>query len=242
MGPWVAFDEVGSTQDIAEAFVRGEAEGPLPGVIFAKNQTKGRGRYERAWFSEPSESLTMSLVLPGYANHPYPWLLGMAVAVAVAGIVHCQVQWPNDLVIERRKVGGILTSYVESKELGNIPIVGLGLNLNQSEFPTEISSFATSVFLEHGHLTDAEQLAKQIIDRLASIPEPTDWTDIAAVWALFDDTPGKRYKLQNGETAVAIAVGPDGQLLCAVDGETQTVMVGDAIFGAMPPRLAPKKL
>jgi hypothetical protein len=48
---------------------------------------------------------------------------------------------------------------------------------------------------------------------------------------LFDATPGKKYKLSSGEEAIAIGIGPDGELICSVDGETQTVLAADAIFG-----------
>ncbi len=233
-GPWVAFDEVRSTQDVGEAWVQGEIEGPLPGVIYAHEQTHGRGRFDRVWLSQPGDSLTMSLIFKDYANHPRPWLIGMAVALAAAGCLHCQVQWPNDLVIQKRKLAGILTNVVDSPTLGLVPVVGVGINLNQKSFPAEIASFATSFYVERGHVSDPETVAKDIIARLANLPEPNEWSDLADVWALFDDTPGKRYVLPTGEAAVAIAVGPDGQLLCAVEGETRQVMAADAFF--LPPR------
>lgn len=231
-GPWLTLEETPSTQTLAELWLKGEVEGEVPGVLFALHQSEGRGRYGRTWLSERGDSLTMSLVFQAYANHPKPWLVGMAVSLAVAGAIHSQVQWPNDLVCQKKKVGGILSTLIESPQWGKVPVVGVGVNLNQRSLDPEIAAFATSLRLEHGQQYDPLKVAQDIVSRIQSIPEPDSWESLRPVWDLFDDTPGKRYMLRTGEMAVAIAVGTDGQLLCAVDGETQVVLAADAFFGS----------
>jgi BirA family transcriptional regulator, biotin operon repressor / biotin---[acetyl-CoA-carboxylase] ligase len=171
------------------------------------------------------------VVFPAYADHPRPYLVGMAVALAAAGSIHCELRWPNDLILGARKVGGILTELITDPQGRSVPIVGVGVNLNQKTFPEEIAPIATSKALYDGGMYDPEHVARTIVDRLALLPEPSNWSDLAPVWSLFDNTPGKIYKLPDGKEATALGVGPQGELLCAVNGESTTVLAADALFG-----------
>lgn len=226
-GEWVDVEETPSTQDLArQALLDPNSR---VGVIFARNQTAGRGRFDRPWFSAPGESLTMSLIFRAYANHPRPWLVAMGVAAAAAGAVHCRLRWPNDLYLDGKKLGGVLSELLPDESGRTIPVVGLGVNISTTDFPPEIASNATSLAMHRPALYDARVIAHQVLERLETIPEPTHFEDIQPIWTLFDDTPGKQYKLISGETAVAIGVGPEGELVCAVDGETTMVMAAEAL-------------
>lgn len=222
-------DQVDSTQlEMGRRLLSG---GPVPRAILALDQTKGKGRFGRQWISRPGDSLTMSLALTDDHDHPAPWFLGMAIACVAAGALHAQLQWPNDLVIRGRKVGGILTELLPDSEGRRIPVVGIGLNLNQSEFPEEIKSRATSVLIERGHTMKVYDVASDLIGRLATMPDTRNWSELRPIWMMFDNTPGKPYRLPNGSEVVAIGLGPGGELVAAVDGETVTVLAADAIFG-----------
>lgn len=235
-GPWLELEEVDSTQGAAaEALLSVET---VPGVVLAHNQTAGKGRFDRTWHSDPDDSLTMSLIFQSYAQHPKPYLIGMAAACAAAGALHCDVRWPNDLTINGKKVGGILTELLPDKAGNRVPVVGIGINLNQTEFPADLGGKATSLHIETVQPYDLMKMAASIIQRFALLPEPTDWTDLEPVWRLFDATPGKPYRLANGETATAIGVGPEGRLLCSVRGESSSVLAADAIFGPLPEPLS----
>ena len=225
---WLLLDEVESTQQVAVIALKDNAPS---GVVFAKHQTKGTGRFGRAWFSEEGDSLTMTLILRSYPNHPKPYLLGMAVAAAAAGVVHCRLQWPNDLTIRGRKLGGILTELYPDEEARLVALVGVGINLNQKEFPADIAHRATSLHLEHGKQYDPLEVARQIVERIESLPEPNAWSDLAPVWSLYDRTPGKKYRLPDGQEATAIAVGSSGELLCSINGESHSLLAADAVFG-----------
>jgi len=225
---WIEVDETESTQALAAAALQ---SGKPTGVILAHNQTQGRGRFGRVWVSQRGDSLTYSLLFHDYADLSHPYLVGMAVAVAAAGALHCQLQWPNDLVIGGKKVGGILTELMLDRDGARVPVVGVGINLNQAEFPSEIAHRATSLHLAHGGHYDAKEVALRILSRLQSLPEPTSWSSLAPIWMLFDATPGKRYRVPTGEEAIALGIGPEGQLLCSVDGESQSVMAAEALFG-----------
>jgi len=227
-GHWHDFDEVLSTQDLAANGVK-EGRG---GVYFARNQTLGRGRFGREWISGPGDSLTMSMAFLSYANHPKPYLVGMTVAVAAAGVLHCELAWPNDLVADGGKLGGILTELVLDDQNQRIPIVGIGINLNQQSFPPEIAGIATSLALYNGGHYDPREVAESLVDRLARMPEPSSWAELAPAWDLFDRTPGKHYKTADGSEGVALGIGPEGQLLCSIRGETTAILAADALFGS----------
>lgn len=227
LGPILTFDELPSTQDKAAELLK---SGENVGVVFARHQSKGRGRFDRSWHSQPGESMTASFVFDQYADHPAPWLVGMTMALVVAGAFRTQVQWPNDIVLNKRKMGGILTELHRKPNGSLVPVIGVGLNLNQPKFPEDIEETATSLFRERDILTDPEQAVNLILETCAGAPEPDSWADLEPAWMLFDDTPGKTYKLPDGDPAVALGLGPDGQLVCSVHGETQSVLVADALF------------
>jgi BirA family biotin operon repressor/biotin-[acetyl-CoA-carboxylase] ligase len=225
------FEEVLSTQDLAANEVK-EGQG---GVFFASHQTLGRGRFGREWVSAGGDSLSMSMAFTAYADHPRPYLVGMTVAVAAAAVLHCELAWPNDLIAGGRKLGGILTEMVSDDQGRRIPVVGIGINLNQTQFPPEIAEIAESLARYSGGSYVPLKIAEAIVERLALMPEPDHWSDLAPVWNLFDHTPGKRYQIAEGVEATALGIGPEGQLMCSVNGETTSVMAADAIFGPASP-------
>jgi BirA family biotin operon repressor/biotin-[acetyl-CoA-carboxylase] ligase len=173
----------------------------------------------------------MSLVYRSYSEHREPWLIGMAVAIAVARATRARLQWPNDVVFDRRKLAGVLTELLPAGPDKKVPVIGVGVNLNQASFPDEIAGSATSMFATTGVRHDARTLAHQIVGEIAGIPEPDDWRAIAADWAALDDSPGKSYRLATGETAVARRIGEQGALVCTVGGVERKVMAADSILG-----------
>lgn len=220
---------VDSTQDeIRRRLVSG---GSIPDALLTLDQTKGRGRFGREWISTPGDSLTVSFVMKEHVGHPKPWLLGFSMGLAIAGALHTKMQWPNDLTINRRKVGGILTELIPMPDGSQMPVIGVGINLNQMVFPPEIEERATSILRERGVRWSPEDAVQAIIERCADMPDGRSWDELLPIWSLFDDTPGKPYLLSTGETAVSLGIGPEGELICAVDGETRSVLAADAIFG-----------
>ncbi len=228
-GSLVDLVEVTSTQDV---LAQAMAAGTPTTAVRAEFQTQGRGRFDRKWISAPGESLCLSLAFPAYADHEKPWLIGMAVAAAVAAAVHARVQWPNDITLDGKKLGGILTEIVTDPAGRRIAVVGIGLNLNQSQFPADLAERATSLAIHRSSVYDPKRITDQIIERIKLLPEPLTWDDLRPVWMLFDATPGKKFLLADESQAIGIGIGPEGELICAVDGETTTVLAADAVFGA----------
>lgn len=227
-GPLAELEEVDSTQDILAAFVRAGEPGS-PAVVLARNQTKGRGRMSRTWLSSPGDSLTMSMAMFGQADFREPWLVGMAVAVCSAEALGLAVQWPNDLCWDGRKVGGILTEIVKSAYGASVPIIGLGINLNQESFEGEIASTAASLFQRDGIVRDARKVADLILGAIAAFPEPESWSSFAHRWHALDQTPGKVYVDLQGRRVNAKEVGEGGKLVGTWNGETTEVLAADAL-------------
>ncbi len=150
-----------STND--EALRLGRAGVPHGTVVTADEQERGRGRQGRIWHSPPGQNLYLSVVLrPPLPPQRAPFLTlcaGVALADTVAATLGaagtCQLKWPNDLLAAAatappRKAAGILTELVCAGDHLDFVVVGIGVNLNQHDFPDELQGRATSLFLCHG--------------------------------------------------------------------------------------------
>ncbi len=221
------FDSLSSTQDEAKRVVE---KGESVGIVLAHHQTRGRGRRDRSWFSAPGESLTASLIFDAYADHPEPWLVGMATAIAVAESLEGCLQWPNDVLLGGKKVAGVLTEMVRNPNGGLIPVVGVGINLNQTHFPSEIAHRATSLRLQDGEMRAAKTMLNTLLRSILSLPEPTNWLKIASRWQVRDNTPGKEFRLESGEIAIAVEIGTRGELICQTGDEKVPVFAADAFW------------
>jgi BirA family biotin operon repressor/biotin-[acetyl-CoA-carboxylase] ligase len=161
----VVRDEVLSTNDEARALAESGAPGGL--VLLALNQTAGRGRRGAAWFSPAGESLAFSIIIrPQESKALWPRLAlatGLAVAEAVESFGPAAgIKWPNDVWIHRRKVAGILV------EAGaDYAIIGIGLNVNTTEFSPEVADIATSLKIESGQKISRSDVLAAIVRRFA---------------------------------------------------------------------------
>src|SRR5207302_625575 len=131
--------EVDSTQTVARELA--DTRAPEGTVVTAEHQRAGRGRGGRSWLDRPGENLLLSVILrPAIQAAEVPQLtLVAAVAVAeaveeVAGL-RPDIKWPNDLVLDERKFAGVLTEAASDGRAVSRVIVGIGINVNQREFP-----------------------------------------------------------------------------------------------------------
>jgi len=142
--PVFYFATIDST--MREAARLAEAGGAHGAVVVADEQTEGQGSHGRRWHSEPNSGLYVSIVLrPVMRAESLPALtlaLGLAVADAIAETagLTCDLRWPNDVMLDGRKVAGILVQLLDSAA-----IAGIGVNVNHAAFPPEIAADATSL-------------------------------------------------------------------------------------------------
>ncbi len=125
-------------------------------VVIAESQTAGRGRRGRAWESPAGSSIYMSLLLRPQIRPDNASMLTLVAALAVSKAVskltrkQAGIKWPNDLVMNGKKICGILTEMsLQSTDIDHI-VVGIGINVHADAFPEEITNMATSLFLETG--------------------------------------------------------------------------------------------
>ena len=107
-------------------------------------------------------------------------------------------------------------------------IVGIGVNLGQTRFPTAIRERATSLQIALGLDRDWREEARALYE-LARLPAPPDFATLAPVWSRFDETPGKRYRAPGGPVEIARGVDADGRLL--LEGASAGITVAEAYFG-----------
>lgn len=170
----VYYDEVDSTNlRIKQLGDEGAVEGTL---AVADRQTAGRGRRGRSWDSPAGESISMSILLRPQITPNQAPMLTLVMACSVAeGIMDCkdvcgeqqiQIKWPNDIIIHGKKLVGILTEMSTQIDYINHVTVGVGINVNLTDFPEEIRERATSLRLECGHKVKRAPLIAAIMKRL----------------------------------------------------------------------------
>lgn len=163
----VYMDETDSTNTQAKkAGEKGAAHGTL---YVADHQEAGKGRRGRSWESPPGTSVYMTILLrPKLAPVKAPQMtliMAMAAADAIRGVtgLECGIKWPNDIVLNGKKICGILTEMSTEIDYINYVVIGIGTNVNQETFPQEIGDKATSLKLESGRHVNRSQLAAAIM-------------------------------------------------------------------------------
>jgi BirA family biotin operon repressor/biotin-[acetyl-CoA-carboxylase] ligase len=131
-------------------------------VVWAEQQSQGRGRRGNMWICPAGEALAFSVVLrPDFSRALWP-RIALVCGLAVCKVLEtygllAEVKWPNDVIVQHRKICGIL---VEASEIA--VVAGIGLNVNVKEFPDAFESIATSMLLEVGRELDRGQLLQDI--------------------------------------------------------------------------------
>lgn len=221
----LVYRSTSSTNDVAAEYARNRKNDGL--VVFAEEQTAGRGRAGSKWSSGRADSILCSIVLT--RSEVPPHLLSLACAVAVAEAVgkpgkdHARIKWPNDILLSGRKVAGVL---LESKadHAGASCIVGIGINCHQqpASFPEELRSVATSMDIESHSRVDRTSLAKRLltsVDRWLEVAE-TNSEKVVEKWCELSIQLGHRTTLVfNGVkfTGHCIGIDPEKGLVLRLD-------------------------
>ena len=164
------FDSINSTNTFART-LRDE-ECPHGTVIVAEEQTAGKGRQGRLWQSQKGTNLLFSIVLKEPSIQEKIGVLPFAAALAAADgierISGCAVEckWPNDLMLGRKKVAGMLIEAVTQSDPVTRVILGIGINVNQTEFAGELAQRATSLILHNSKEVDRVPLLCAIVEEL----------------------------------------------------------------------------
>ena len=207
---------------------------PEGAIATTDHQTGGRGRLGRSWVEAPGTSVLVSVLLRPPAELPMPQLSlvgGLAVALAVEDALHlaAQVKWPNDVMVDRRKVAGVLA---EARE--GVVVLGIGVNVNQTrdQLPEDAKVAAASLRTVDGILRDREQVLGLLLGRLDALY--ADWRE-GGLDAVYGDLGGRdflrgRRVSVDGATGVAQMIARDGRLQLATDSGVVAVASGEVLF------------
>ncbi|MCG2883660.1 MAG: biotin--[acetyl-CoA-carboxylase] ligase [Sulfolobales archaeon] len=156
----IRLTKVTSTQDFAEAIHDMIEEKEF--VVVAEEQTKARGRFGRAWYS-PKGGLWVTYVMKDFEAERVPDLTlanALAIRKALERYVNAKIRWPNDVVVNDKKIAGVLVEAIARGDKATA-FVGFGVDTNVTEFPKDVR--ATSVLLETGKPVDNDELMFEII-------------------------------------------------------------------------------
>ncbi|HEX9233269.1 MAG TPA: biotin--[acetyl-CoA-carboxylase] ligase [Candidatus Acidoferrum sp.] len=214
---------------------------PEGAVVIAEEQTAGRGRAGRNWHSERATGIYATLLLRPKISPVQAPLLTMMAGLSAHAAIQAQtglqpdVKWPNDLVLNGKKLGGILTEMHAEPTVVRFVIVGIGINVNQEKFPAELSAIATSLRAETGRGQSRLELLARLLrefetdynrflrDGSGSVTER--FTQVSSY------ASGKKVRVTNGkETYIGVTAGlrPEGLLqIRREDGALVTVLAGD---------------
>lgn len=235
----VCFTETDSTNVRARKLgENGAAHGTL---VVAEQQTAGRGRRGRGWESPAGSSIYMSLLLrPEFLPNKAPMLtIVMAYSVATAlreqtGL-DFRIKWPNDIVLNGKKVVGILTEMSTEIEYINHVVIGVGINVNTEAFPEEICATATSIRLESGKIWRRAELIAAILRQFEVQYERfVKEEDLAYLREAYDAVLvncNREVRIlgeKDGYRAVALGIDDQGELLVRKeDGTVTSVYAGE---------------
>lgn len=137
-------------------------------VVIAERQNTGRGRRGRTWESPEGEGIFMTLMLRPMIKPDNASMLTLVAALAVAAAIRkctgkaAGIKWPNDIVMNGKKVCGILTEMSTQADYVNHIVAGIGINVYNETFPEEIMQMATSLYLETGKRFERELLIEEV--------------------------------------------------------------------------------
>lgn len=226
LGKTIHYEEsVETTQKIAHKLASGGV--PEGTLVVAEEQLGGKGRLMRNWYSPKYSGIWMSLILrPSIPFQQAPQLTLIAAVAVVQAIEHTtdlkpQIKWPNDILINRKKVTGILTELQAESDRIHSVIIGIGMNVNQekNDFPEELQEIATSLLIEGGKKVSRARVIQEVLVRLETLYEQflaEGFHSIKQLWESYAISLGKEIKATTVNSTIvgkAIGITDEGVLL-----------------------------
>ncbi len=218
-----------------EEIKRNAAKNFLEGtVVIADHQTRGKGRRGRSWHSEPAMGLYLSTLLkPNLPPEDLACLTlmaGVATVSAVQRHTPATLKWPNDILVNGKKLAGILCECIAEPGTHPAVIVGIGINLNHTRFPENIRDVATSLKLETGENVNCAEVARHLLQNLDA--EYKEFLrgkrgNLIRKWTEQSDMFGKTVTVrQKGkvQTGTALGLNPQGKLILQTPGGEQRLI------------------
>ena len=233
------YEELDSTNSRAKQLA--EEGMPHGTLVLAGSQTAGKGRRGRQWTSPAGSGVFMTLILKPKIQPASASMLTLAAALAVKRAVSRLtgltplIKWPNDIVINGKKVCGILTEMSSEVDYINYVVVGIGINTNMEEFPGELEKTATSLLLETGQRCHRASLASAVLEEFEAVYErflaTEDLSDLKEEYEAGMVNLGRQVRVlavENVFEGVAVGIDEGGRLLVETkDRVLHKVMSGE---------------
>jgi BirA family biotin operon repressor/biotin-[acetyl-CoA-carboxylase] ligase len=226
--PYLYRESCESTQELFGA------DAPEGAVAVCDEQTAGRGRRGSSWAAPPGTSILMSILLHPPAGRRLPELSlvgGVATALTVerATGLSAQIKWPNDVMLNRRKVAGVLADAD-----GNTVVLGIGLNVNQTrdELPADAKVAPASLRTIDAVVRDRAAVLADLVlelERTYKLWAVGGLDEIYAELGSRDFLRGRRVEV-DGVEGTAVGIGRDGLLEVTMDGDSRRIESGDVAF------------
>jgi BirA family biotin operon repressor/biotin-[acetyl-CoA-carboxylase] ligase len=244
----ITLERTASAMDVAKKMLK---EGAIEGTtIFVEEQTQGRGRTGKEWFCKSGKGLLLTVVLRPAIQPENSYILMVFTAVAIVQTIRdmfklpVEIDWPNDLVINKKKLGGIIVETQDHTEQSKNYIVGIGINVNlkKHELPEQIDQPATSLTIEKEAFIDRTNFAKALLQNLDSwylILEDERYEHIIEKWQEFCVNIGRRVNVRNTKKEFAgifLGISNNGELILQLDnGRKKKFKVEHTIMNHQPP-------
>jgi len=228
----------GSTND--DAFRLGVAGAPEGTVVIADSQTKGKGRMQRSWHSPVGSNIYTSIILRPQIDPARALQISILAGVAVAEVLesYCpgkiKLKWPNDVLLDGKKVCGILSQAKAAVNKVDFIVLGIGINVNINQFPQEISDMATSLAIETGREISRQELIIGLYENLTKWYKQLlqdGFSRIKEKWLSYSLLIGQTVQIVFQEEVVsgkAIGIDEYGSLILLAGNKEVKVSAGDA--------------
>lgn len=230
-------ESLSSTNDMAKELAYKVPDGT---VIVAEEQTKGRGRMGRSWFSEKSSCILTSVILKPQTRPEKTVALTQVAALTVVKAIEevcsvkTKIKWPNDIILNSKKVCGILTEMSSEIDVVNYIVIGIGINVNCTEFPDDLKEKATSLQLELEKPVDRKKLLASLLNNLEIYYKEYEEKGFESLRPLILEnsiTIGKEVRVIYTDREIrgqAIAIDKEGKLVIKTEkGEEIALLSGE---------------
>jgi BirA family transcriptional regulator, biotin operon repressor / biotin---[acetyl-CoA-carboxylase] ligase len=237
-------DTIDSTNTLAQQLA---ADGALDGtLVIADEQTAGRGRRGRQWFSPPHSGVWMSLILRPQLPLAHAAQITLATAVALSRAltrvtgVHAGIKWPNDILFDGKKCCGILTEMHAEFDQVHYLVVGIGINVNvpAEDFPPELASIATSLQAIKGEPLSRAKVVRTVLEEFEPLyrryVSEGGFATLRDDWKKSNITLGKEIVAQTAQGEIrgrALDIDEFGVLMVERgDGQVEKIYSADILF------------
>jgi BirA family biotin operon repressor/biotin-[acetyl-CoA-carboxylase] ligase len=236
----VRLDETASTNTLCAELGLSGAETGL--AVVARRQTAGRGRLGRVWHTPDGDNLFLSILhrsrLPSYHLAGLTLDVGVTLCSVLEGLgLRPTLKWPNDVLLDGRKVAGVLCELHEAG--GVFVVIGVGLNVQAQKFPAEISATSLACAGVEVPFAAVESDVIAAVRQAAEAYEMRGRPDIDA-WLRHTDMVGRAMVASEGRRGVVTGLAPDGALFIRWDGEAApTPFIAGELLPDIPPGAKP---